>query len=343
MRRYVTLIWSCLTPVLVGVFLYYLMFEHSSQRVIGDSLRSSPASVSHNNVKADGNNSTANTSSIRVRPDPIELFSLGADSTLVDLVELKRCLLRMAPSWSTFKIYKLTHALELWGRHVDFPKDLFIQYYSNTTPGTDDLVNTLLDEEYHQRLSPGETPLLFRIDNGIAVRTSVSQVGTEGGIFHTDAYLSILSECGVTPSTPVRLGNGDVDVLETIIRTSATDLADDQEFEWTLNALVRYFPPWTSEWRDRRGRNVSLDDLANKLLDRKQGVGTCYGLHVPYSLAVAYRVDKAHGILKESTRERIHQYFISALAAMEASRTPRGSCHRSLQNGLLCIRPFRVR
>ena len=103
------------------------------------------------------------------------------------------------------------------------------------------------------------------------------------------------------------------------------EIDDEQEIEWTLNALVRYLVPKTTTWTDRHGSEISLDRLTGRLLDQGIGIGSCYGTHAIYTLAVVAHIDNSNAILSQPTRSRLESYFAAVRASLQLTQTPRGS------------------
>ncbi len=83
------------------------------------------------------------------------------------------------------------------------------------------------------------------------------------------------------------------------------EIFDDQEFEWTCNAMTKYLVPHQTKWICRSGREVGFDGLTRKLLSAPLGVGSCYGIHSVYAILVIHRLDVAYGFLQPSTRELV--------------------------------------
>ena len=273
-----------------------------------------------------GDNHDLTPTALRVRAVPIVELPFQKIDGLVELTKLKRALIKAAPCWPDFKIYKATHALELWGKGATFPAETFSNPFSNEPiPSGETLLNVLLDERAHQELSPYERPLCYRTNYGVSVRTAVSDYGAEGSTAHVDSLLSVLAENGVRTSTPLIMSTANDMTVRDLVTATAIGLSFNNETEWTLNALCRYLPPITTTWQSATEGEVSLDRIAQHLLTRPLGVGSCYGTHVLYSLCVAYRIDGANAILSPTTRTAIEQHFVRVNAELRATQTPRGS------------------
>lgn len=258
---------------------------------------------------------------------PTELKPIETFPRMLDLVELKKVTKRLAPVWPDFKIYKVTHAVELWGRGVEFPAENYPSIYEdNRSPySTKELFQCLLNTEKHEEMSHGEPPLLFRTKWGIGVRNNNPRtISTEGSIKHEDALLSILAESGMSISEPVIVSGRSFSVKDLVLN-SMMEFDEEQELEWTLNSLARYLQPGQHAWKGTNGKDVSLDIITNKLLDQSFGSGACYGTHAVYSLAVISRLDETSSFLLPETRRRIDHYFEEVVESLINTQTARGA------------------
>jgi hypothetical protein len=266
----------------------------------------------------------------RIRRFPLEIRpgkALGAEHQL-PLARLRRSLQRLQPSWEMFKIYKLAHAVELWGqsasfevspvRHADFH---IPSYFKNSG----EMVAVLLDARIHSRNSPHEDAVLFRSRHGVGVRTVPSRVGFEGALLHDDTLLSTLAEAGVSTERVIYV-DGQAATVRDLVTHAMAEVTTSQELEWTLNAFARYLLPHCYQWRSARsGSLLSLDRLTLALLRRPLGVGSCYGIHALYTLTIMDRLDRNFDILRGETRLAIRDRLLTASDMIRLTQTSRGS------------------
>ena len=66
-----------------------------------------------------------------------------------------------------------------------------------------------------------------------------------------------------------------------------------------------------------------MDDLAERLLYRHRAA-SCYGCHVPYSLAVLLAVDEIDPILSPRMRDRIRGVFADLTCSLEQTQGAAG-------------------
>lgn len=69
--------------------------------------------------------------------------------------------------------------------------------------------------------------------------------------------------------------------------------------------LPRYLS--TPCWRNRFGENITLDEIAVRLVEREIGSGACLGTHVPMALAVIYDLNQRADpqLIRPQTQQRI--------------------------------------
>lgn len=205
------------------------------------------------------------------------------------------------------KVHALIHALRLWGATDEIP--------DRSCVSGPKMLSALLNHDSFSEMFPGSNQLLFNSSFGLGVRVGIDREM----IRHTDGYLSILGEVGIPTQTVIDLGDETNTVADVLQESIMRFQLDQYELEWTAVAYASYLPPVNS-WTNRFGEKYSFDQLAEKLLDSRDGAGTCYGTHAIYSLCYLVRVDEEQTILSKGVRDRIIRRLKQIATILEKSQ-----------------------
>lgn len=177
----------------------------------------------------------------------------------------------------------------------------------------------LLDDRYYRSVLPGEPPILFSSDFGVATRTQPIVVGRMADqLAHPDDLLCACAEVGLPTDTTIwtRSAEGR---LESMVRSAAMRVQAQQELEWTVEALARYLLP-TSEWENRFGERLSLEKLAIALCDAPIGSGACLGTHKPYTAAALLRINEECPFLSKRSQDALREYLLVVLQKLRITQ-----------------------
>lgn len=180
------------------------------------------------------------------------------------------------------------------------------------------LLDRLLDHDLGVAAFGGEPPLIDTRE-GVRCRISVPRDRSwqRERQTHEDQLLAVLAEIGVPLGRPLTTAGGQRSVRDILKDTCANYNPDQPEIEWSGLAIGLYLPPQTS-WRDKYGKEYSLDFLAESLMGRRfHETLPCAGTHLLYTLTVLLRVDEGSSVLSAPVREKLHRYLRerTALAA----------------------------
>ncbi len=119
--------------------------------------------------------------------------------------------------------------------------------------------------------------------------------GEKRGQGHRDQWLAYLAACKLAPDQVVQTTDGPRRV-ELWLRQIEWDipLNFEQEFSWTLMALVPYRPS-THRWKARDGKSYSIESLLRSELDSLSPSSACGGSHRLVGIAVTLNKRKAEG------------------------------------------------
>ncbi|MEX0717997.1 MAG: hypothetical protein WD066_15490 [Planctomycetaceae bacterium] len=256
---------------------------------------------------------------------PLVVEPLYDDPELVGDEELALVLKRLRPIFPRreMKPNHIEHALRIWGVDATFADPAALS-------GAE-LRDFLCDHATFlmaYRDEPVE-PLLMERPRGIAVRWDRKP----GGSVHHDHWLASLTEAGVRIDQPVfgpsRRDSDIGDVLQEALRDFRVDEA---EVEWSAMAFGLWLPP-VRDWRDRDGRTVSFDLIAQRLMRGHKRFGVCVGTHRVYSLMLLVRLDDAHGILTPAIRADALAHLAKVRDLLIESQYDEGYWHGNWSQG----------
>lgn len=266
---------------------------------------------------------------LTVRDIPIAIPSDGQLSRDVSVQDVREFLLTLGPHWmQQSKVDTIIHAFRLWGPNAVFPDQLFRRAFPDRHFWSGSEMDGLFrSTEEYLRVFERESPLLFTLSDGIVCRTAPSSVpgSSNGALVHDDKLLRTFASLGYSSTTPLvamRAVTRDPEsgvfehhadlvqgTIRDLIRGSVNYFVVEQELEWTVESLCRYLAPCRS-WTNRFGDRFTFDGVAEKLLSRPYGVGSCQGLHVLYAMTVLLRVDDVCEILSVEIRRRIESHLL---------------------------------
>jgi hypothetical protein len=215
------------------------------------------------------------------------------------------------PNLTIPEVSHLLHHLLNWGANSRFATD------TGAISGRT-MVEILTDGRTDPHYVP-ESPLLYRAHDGRPRLARYREPGSEG---HPHQVLATFAALGLPGSRRVQSG-GDSAAISELLEVVRSDFHLRGEIEWTAVTLACYAPtrrPWTNRW----GRTFDFDMIADQLLARPPGEGTCSGTHVLYTLTVLLRVDAIHPIVSDAIRGRIRRHLTDAVGLLEAHQRTSG-------------------
>jgi hypothetical protein len=272
----------------------YLSYSHSSQ-VIGPSVTKAERDVP-----------------LRIEPILPDLVTIDAQQ-IVPVV--KRLELDRPPSMGD-----ALHVLRLFGveSFAVSPKNHEATKY----------LSILLSHEVRAAFF-GAKPTLVDTRDGVRCRTYDRDEGTLANQTerqaHSDQFLAVMAEMGVSLSHPVTTDRGRRTVRAILDDSLANFDPKGREIEWSALAFALYLPPRRS-WVDKFGRTHTLDELAAELIARRFGPEVaCGGTHILYSLTALLRADQIEPVLSPVVRQAVRSYLEGIVRQLVKDQGPEGT------------------
>jgi len=248
------------------------------------------------------------------REKALKVAPLYDRSDLIGDSDLTAVLKQVRPKFPREKLKPnhVEHALRIWGVGAKFQDPSVLS--------GEELKEFLLNHgKYLSSWTPDMTPLLIDEPEGVAVRWGSEECAS----VHHDHLLACLSEAGISLNEPVHTP-GQTRTMNDLLQLSLRDLQlDERETEWSALAYALWLPP-RNAWRNREGRHLCFDLLAERLIRGKQTTGVCLGTHRIYTLVVLLRLDEEHQVLSETTRTAIREHLLKVREELLGSQYPDG-------------------
>jgi hypothetical protein len=165
--------------------------------------------------------------------------------------------------------WQIVHALLAYGR------DLQINHEGQLVPALD----WILAGNRLEGWSP-------RIDSGPGIVVPVEE-GSKAGQGHPDQWLGYLSQAGLPPTTPIRVGSQTRQFRDLLTRAQ-WDIRPGMEASWTLMALaVPEYWNIDQSWTNSTGDTWTPERVAEMEARAPVVGGACGGTHRLYALAIA--------------------------------------------------------
>ena len=119
-------------------------------------------------------------------------------------------------------------------------------------------------------------------DHGVL---AVVEAGTKTGQGHPDQWLGYLSQCGLKPDEPIKVGGRTYHISD-LITQAQWDIHDGMEATWTLMAFCTYLPLDT-QWKAKDKSTWTIDRIVAMEAKQDLGMSACGGSHRLYGLSVA--------------------------------------------------------
>ena len=265
---------------------------------------------------------TRTAPALPARVDPIDFEIKPWDGAIPERARVAAALRPLEPFFEYRRVYDLMHALQLWGAHAEFTAPAAFPIPDGLRPmSSRDVIGFLLDDAPFRKYNRDRS-LLVETDHGVSVAVGVNPAESA----HVDKHLKVFSEIGLPLDTPVSVG-GTRHTLADLLSESLARYTPLQEIEFSAVGFARYLPPRTS-WVNRFGETFTFDDLAEELLSRPPGVGSCYGLHFPYAMTTLLRVDQVTPILAPATRSQLSKRLRKITDRLERVQLPSGAWDR---------------
>ncbi len=166
-------------------------------------------------------------------------------------------------------------------------------------------------------------PVVSKTRHGI--RCAVAPSRRSAREHHRDQALGVFSELGLPLSTPFTIA-GEAHSLREMLDDSLANYSSRQvEVDWTAFAYALYLPPKRS-WTNKYGEPFTFDDLAESVMARPLGSGSCAGSHLVWAMIALVRVDQEHTpILSPPVREKLRTRLKEVVRGAVESQRPDGS------------------
>lgn len=262
---------------------------------------------------------------------PLRVEPLYDDPSVVSDAELRDVLDKVKPRFDPRHLSPnhVEHALRAWGATIRFGEP-------GVTDGPD-LVAFLTD--YGRQLSswddvPQAEPLLIERPDGIDVNWGKRP----GESVHHDHWLACLSEAGAPLDTPVSGPNRRGDTLDDVLQEAIRDFdPNERETEWSVMTFGFWLPPDHKAWRNRQGRRIDFDLLAETEMRGAKRFGVCGGMHRVYSLMVLLRLDDRYTLLSPPVRDAVYAHLRGVRDAIVESQNEDGRWRSDWPNGAAAL------
>jgi hypothetical protein len=260
------------------------------------------------------------------RTAPTAILPRFDDPRVVTDAQLAAVLDRVKPPTAAVTTNNFVHALRLWGPNADFG--------DAKVPSGQELRNYFLDDATFRRWAGERTPPLFyRGKDGIEVRSYDDQLADRNtSSFHTNDLVATLAEIGTPLDTPLVLRDGQARVSDLLTTALRKAHPDQLEYEWTAIAYARYVFPQPG-WRNKYGQRMDADLLVDQIVRQPAELGPCNGLHRLEALAVLYRADEEHQMLRPRTKAKVLRYMQLSSQMLVQAQTAEGFWTRQWPRG----------
>ncbi len=141
---------------------------------------------------------------------------------------------------------------------------------------------------------------------------------------HVDNFLAEFGELGIPLSQPIASDSQELALID-CLGDSMMRANEKKELEWTIPAYCSYLRHHSS-WVGAKGRKLSVDLLATRLLDKQPGVGPCVGTHREYALArLASAARETKGFISDRTAARVNDELRKISATLLRTQKSDGS------------------
>ena len=165
-------------------------------------------------------------------------------------------------------------------------------------------------------------PLLFETRFGIRYE-DLSHDPAAMGENHRDYFLATFAELGLPLTTPLKTASGTFTIADLLRDSTANFYISQAELPWTVIAY-RIYLAGDKSWTNRDGKHFTFDDLAEALLARPRGTGSCAGTHAIYALSLLLREEGGRRVLSEQPRAKAIIRLRDDVAAAVAAQSPEG-------------------
>jgi hypothetical protein len=257
---------------------------------------------------------------------PAAILPRYDDPRVVTDAQLAAVLDRVKPPTDPVTTNNFIHALRLWGPSADFG--------DAKIPSGRQLRDYFLDDATFRRWAGEHTPPLFyRGKDGIEVRSYDDRLADrQTSSFHTNDLVATLAETGTPLDTPLVLRDGKARVSDLLATALRNAHPDQLEYEWTAIAYARYVFPQPG-WRNKYGQKMDVDLLVDQIVRQPPQLGPCNGLHRLEALAVLYRADEQHQMLRPKTKHKTLRYMQLSSQMLVQAQTPDGFWTRQWSRG----------
>lgn len=253
------------------------------------------------------------------REKPLWVPPLYDDPSVVsdeDLAKVLRAIRPLFPEKER-KPNFVEHALRAWGVNARFQDPRVMS--------GEEMRDFLLDHSRYAASwgaddSHEVDPLLIDRPRGLAVNWGSNQDTS----VHHDHMLASLTEAGIHRDQRVYPPSGRSLTVNDMLQEALRDFRpDERETEWSAMAFGLWLPPVKS-WRTQRGRLITFDLMAERLMRGHKEIGVCSGTHRVYSLMLLWRIDREYDILSDEINAEIFAHLEDVRDLISLSQFPDG-------------------
>ncbi|MCA9064212.1 MAG: hypothetical protein KDA96_14175 [Planctomycetaceae bacterium] len=250
---------------------------------------------------------------------PVTISSLYNDPDLVTDQQLADVLHKILPRFSRRHLRPnyVEHALRTWGASIEFRNPDVI-----SGPQMRDFL--IDNSRYVDSWGEDGMPILEPYENGISIRYGKDRSTS----VHHDHLLACLTEAGVPLSEAVHVPGREMQMYDVMNQSLQDFQLDEIETEWSAMAFSAWLMPQKLKtWHNGRGRQLSLDLLAERLIRNHKQHGVCSGTHRVYTLMMMLRLNEDNGgeLLSEHSTSRMMDYLREVRDLIMAAQDDDGS------------------
>jgi hypothetical protein len=230
---------------------------------------------------------------------------------------LNRILTRMQPEENA-SISNLLHAVHLFGPSL--------QVHSKKSNALIRAITILLDAELSKEQFSGSIPICptrygARFFQFEPLLMGTNQAGSQA---HTGQALCILAMQGIPLKEKLTLPTGEPATVDSLFQDLLATFRMDGEIYWDAITISLYLPPST-EWKNRFGTTLTLQEIATEVLRRPINDSACAGIHRLLALAIILRAHQHKSFLTKQTELAIESHFRQIAESLIRSQQVDGS------------------
>ncbi|MDX1946321.1 MAG: hypothetical protein SFU86_13050 [Pirellulaceae bacterium] len=270
---------------------------------------------------------------VATRNEPWKITPRYNEPRVITDEQLAEVLDRVKPIAKPVKTNDFVHALRLWGAEADFR--------SPSIPTGQELRDYILSDEVFQKFAgPNIPPLLYRDQDGLAVRSyDDHRTNRDTSSYHADDLLATLAETGTPLDAKIKLRDGSEATVADLLNDSLRRFHLERlEYEWGIISYARYLFPLKA-FRNKFGERITVEQLVDEAITPRLELGPCNGLHRLEALAVLNRADEEAHALRPRTRLAVLTHLKRVSQLLTESQTSDGYWTRNWPEGAAAATP----